>query len=83
MVFADFDGDGYDDVAYVKEDRVFVWLNQSGNAYAAPDDIPWRVGGGPLTQELDSCRRSTGMDGALPGCCGVQGRARAASGTPT
>jgi len=36
----DVDGDGCADVVYLDHDRTIIWLNQSGNGFAAPVEIP-------------------------------------------
>lgn len=36
IFLSDVDGDGLDDVVYVAADRVYVWINQSGNGFSDP-----------------------------------------------
>jgi RHS repeat-associated protein len=39
VMLADVDGDGYSDLLYVGDDRVTIWINQSGNRLAEPISI--------------------------------------------
>jgi RHS repeat-associated protein len=36
----DIDGDGCSDVVYLDHDRTIIWLNQSGNRFSPPVEIP-------------------------------------------
>ncbi len=40
LLLTDVDGDGYDDVVYVRDADVVVWLNQAGNRLSPPMSIP-------------------------------------------
>lgn len=40
LYLVDLDGDGCADVVYVDHDRILVWLNQTGNRFAAPITVP-------------------------------------------
>ena len=44
VLLADIDGDGCADVIYVDYDRTLIWLNQSGNGFATPIEIPVTIG---------------------------------------
>ena len=44
--FADLDGDGCSDLVYFDSDRTLLWINQSGNGFSAPIEIPASVSPG-------------------------------------
>ncbi|WP_346294113.1 SpvB/TcaC N-terminal domain-containing protein [Sphaerothrix gracilis] len=65
ILIGDIDGDGADDLIYVDDKKVILWLNQSGNGWSDPIEIK----GTPPMSDLDSVRLvdllGTGLGGIL------------------
>lgn len=65
ILITDADGDGAADMVYVDNQRVTLWINQSGNAWSHP--IP--IHGTPAVTNLDTVRPAdvlgTGVSGVL------------------
>ncbi|MDO7877730.1 SpvB/TcaC N-terminal domain-containing protein [Hymenobacter sp. ASUV-10] len=65
VFFGDVDGDGLDDCLYIQNNKLTLWLNQSGNGWSAPLEI---TGTPPLT-DASSVRITdllgTGVAGVL------------------
>jgi len=65
ILVGDVDGDGLDDIVYVADRRVHLWINQSGNRWS--DEIV--VEGTPPLTDVDAVRLvdllGTGMPGVL------------------
>ncbi|MEW2330275.1 SpvB/TcaC N-terminal domain-containing protein [Micromonospora chersina] len=53
VLLGDVDGDGLADLVYVADDKVLVWLNQSGNAWSAQ---PYVITGTPPVSHGDAVR---------------------------
>lgn len=52
LLLGDLDGDGYADLAYVENNKVLLYVNQSGNAWSDPIEII----GTPSITDLDAVR---------------------------
>ena len=65
ILVGDIDGDGLDDIVYVDDKKVILWLNQSGNSWSEPVEIK----GTPPVSDLDAVRLvdllGTGIVGIL------------------
>ena len=65
ILIGDVDGDGVDDLIYVDDQKVILWINQSGNGWSDPIEIK----GTPSVSDLDSVRLvdllGTGLGGIL------------------
>ena len=65
ILIGDIDGDGLDDLIYVDDKLVILWINQSGNGWSDPIEIK----GTPSVTDLDSVRLvdllGTGLGGIL------------------
>lgn len=65
ILIGDIDGDGVDDLIYVDDKKVILWINQSGNGWSDPIEIK----GTPPVTDLDSVRLvdllGTGLGGIL------------------
>jgi RHS repeat-associated protein len=65
ILLGDIDGDGCDDIVYVGDNKVTLWINQSGNSWSDPIEIC----GTPSVTDLDSVRLvdllGTGVSGLM------------------
>ena len=65
ILIGDIDGDGLDDIVYVDDKKVILWINQSGNSWSEPIEIK----GTPPVSDLDAVRLvdllGTGIVGIL------------------
>jgi len=65
VVLGDIDGDGLADLIYVENNKVTLWINQSGNAWSDPIVIS----GTPAVNDMDSVRITdilgSGVSGVL------------------
>lgn len=65
ILVGDVDGDGLDDIVYVDNGKVILWINQSGNGWSEPIEIK----GTPSVSDLDAVRLvdllGTGISGIL------------------
>lgn len=65
ILIGDVDGDGLDDLVYVDDRKVIVWINQSGNGWSEPIEIK----GTPAVANTDAIRLvdllGTGIQGIL------------------
>lgn len=65
VLVGDIDGDGLDDIVYVDDKKVILWINQSGNSWSEPIEIK----GTPSVSDLDAVRLmdllGTGIVGVL------------------
>src|SRR5687768_5325512 len=52
MLLGDVDGDGLDDIVYVDDAKVTLWINQGGNGWSAPVEIK----GTPRVSDVDAVR---------------------------
>lgn len=62
VMLADLDGSGLQDIVYVTPDRALVYMNQSGNSFASPVEIPLPVTVGSPSQVAIADLRGTGTD---------------------
>lgn len=62
VMLADLDGTGLQDIVYVTPDRALVYMNQSGNSFAPPVEIPLPVTVGSPSQIAIADLRGTGTD---------------------
>lgn len=63
IMMADFDGDGLTDLAYIDDNEVTLWINQSGNGWSDPIVIE----GTPRVSDMDSVRAVDMMGTGVPG----------------
>lgn len=63
IMLADFDGDGLIDIAYIDDNKVTLWVNQSGNAWSDPIEIS----GTPRVSDMDAVRAIDMMGHGVPG----------------
>ena len=63
IMLADFDGDGLTDMAYIDDNEVTLWMNQSGNGWSDPVVIE----GTPRVSDMDSVRAVDMMGTGVPG----------------
>jgi RHS repeat-associated protein len=63
ILVGDVDGDGLDDIVYVDDSRVLLWINQSGNRWRDPIEID---GTPPLT-DVDAVRLVDLLGSGVPG----------------
>lgn len=63
IMLADFDGDGLPDLAYIDDNEVTLWVNQSGNGWSDPMVIE----GTPRVSDMDSVRAVDMMGTGVPG----------------
>ncbi len=65
ILLGDVDGDGLADIVYVDDERVTLWINQSGNGWSAPITIK----GTPPVSDIDAVRLAdlygSGIGGVL------------------
>ena len=65
ILLGDINGNGTNDVIYVDDGRVFIWLNQNGNSFSDPIEIA----GTPRVTDTDAVRledlNGTGIKGLL------------------
>ena len=65
ILLGDVDGDGLDDIVYVDDAKVTLWVNQGGNGWSAPIEIK----GTPRVSDVDAVRLvdlfGTGISGVL------------------
>ena len=52
LLIGDVDGDGLADIIYVENNKIILWLNQSGNAWSEPIEIS----GTPPVSDIDAVR---------------------------
>ncbi|MGN6373509.1 MAG: SpvB/TcaC N-terminal domain-containing protein [Solirubrobacteraceae bacterium] len=62
VLLADLDGTGVQDIVYVCSDRALVYVNQSGNSFAPPVEIPLPVTVGSPTQVAIADLQGTGTE---------------------
>jgi RHS repeat-associated protein len=65
ILIGDVDGDGVDDLIYVDDKKIILWINQSGNGWSEPIEIK----GTPSVTDVDAVRLvdvlGTGLGGIL------------------
>jgi RHS repeat-associated protein len=65
ILVGDIDGDGLDDIVYIDNQKVTLWINQSGNGWSDPIEIK----GTPSVSDIDAVRLvdllGTGVSGVL------------------
>jgi RHS repeat-associated protein len=63
ILIGDVDGDGFDDIVYVDDGRVTLWINQSGNSWSDPIEIK----GTPPVTDLHTVRLVDLFGGGIAG----------------
>ena len=65
ILVGDLDGDGLDDLIYIDDRKIILWINQSGNGWSEPIEIK----GTPAVTDVDAVRLvdllGTGLQGIL------------------
>src|SRR5215470_6647517 len=64
ILAGDVNGDGLADIVYVDDRKIVLWINQSGNSWSDPIEIP----GTPPVSDMDSVRL---VDLLGSGICGI------------
>src|SRR5579864_2487300 len=64
ILVGDVNGDGLADIVYVGDRKIVLWINQSGNSWSDPVEIP----GTPPVSDMDSVRL---VDLLGSGICGI------------
>ncbi|MEO0824385.1 MAG: SpvB/TcaC N-terminal domain-containing protein [Cyanobacteria bacterium J06639_16] len=63
ILVGDVDGDGLDDMVYVDDRKVILWINQNGNGWSDPIEIK----GTPAVTDVDAVRLVDLMGNGIPG----------------
>lgn len=63
LLLGDLDGDGLDDLVYVEDNQVTLWINRSGNAWSAPIVIT----GTPAMTDASAVRITDLLGTGVPG----------------
>ncbi|MEO0536834.1 MAG: SpvB/TcaC N-terminal domain-containing protein [Cyanobacteria bacterium P01_A01_bin.123] len=63
ILVGDVDGDGLDDMVYVDDRKVILWINQNGNGWSDPIEIK----GTPAVTDVDAVRLVDLMGHGIPG----------------
>jgi hypothetical protein len=63
ILLGDVDGDGVDDLVYIDDKKVILWINQSGNAWSEPIVVT----GTPPVSDLDAVRLVDLLGAGVPG----------------